>query len=362
MKVLALGLTALLFGVGCGGGNSPVSGGDIPGINIQVDSPSGPTGVDVGQSVAIAITVTNDSGNAGVIWSVAAQQKGNPAGTLAEIKSDSVTYQPPDGITTAIQVTVTATSVTDPTRAAAIPISVYPAPTITTPPSALATAFLNRDYNCVLTPITNIGVTQVPCQVSVSGGLAPYTWAIDGNAGFPDGMFLGRGQTANDIAIVGRPTLGGIYPFTLRVTDSLGGTSTVALTINVAPSQLKVVTPTVLTTKTGVPYAPVPMQVSGGVPPYTWSLANGSQAPPPGMTLSPSGVIAGTPTDASQSFIAIRVVDSQTPVPAEAIFPTPASSRQKIITLTPSSQEPECFQGGSGVAADTPVCVLLHGV
>jgi hypothetical protein len=361
VKVLALGLTALLFAVSCGGGSSPASGGDIPGINIHVDSPTGPTGVDVGQVVPVSVTVTNDSGDAGVIWSVAAQQKGNPAGTFMDIKPDSVTYQPPDGITAAIQITVTATSVTDPTRAAAIPISVYPAPTITTPPSALATAFLNTDYACVLTPITNIGVTQIPCQVSVAGGQGPYTWTIEGNAGFPDGMFLGRGLTANDTAIVGKPTLAGIYPFTLRVTDSLGGTNTVALTINVAPSQLKVVTPTVLTTKVGVPYSPVQLQVSGGVPPYTWSLANGSQTPPPGMTLSPAGVIAGTPTDASQSFIAVRVVDSQIPVPAEAIFPTPAPSRQKIITLTPSSQEPECFQGGSGVAADTPYAFFYTG-
>lgn len=361
MRLFGLSLAALLLTVGCGGGSSPQSGGDIPGINIQVTSPAGPAAVDVGLTVPIAVTVANDPSNAGVVWTVAAQQKGNPSGTLSDVTPDSVTYNPPANITAAIQVTVTATSATDPTRRAAIPISVYPALTITSPASTLGTAFVNTDYTCILTPITNVGVTQIPCQMSVAGGFGPYTWALDGSGVMPDGLFLGRGLTANDTAIVGKPTLVGIYPFALRVSDSLGGTTTIALNINVAPNQLKVVTPTILTTKVGVPYAPVQMQVSGGVPPYTWSLAPGSQAPPPGMTLSPSGVISGTPTTTSQSFIAVRVVDSQAIVPAETTFPTPAPSRQKIITLTPSSEEPECFQGGSGVAPDTPYAFSFTG-
>jgi len=368
VKVLAgLGLTALLFAmvfaVGCGGGSSHSSGGDIPGINVQVTSPVGPAAADVGQTIPITVTVTGDSGSAGVIWSLAARHKGDPTGTLGDVKADSVTYNPPSGISAAIQITVTATSVTDPTRAATVPISVYPAltfaPNPPTPP--LATAFVNTDYTCIAQPITNNGVTQVPCEVGVAGGLGPYTWTVDSNPGLPDGLLLGRGQFPTTQAIVGKPTLSGIYPFTLRVKDSLGGTNSVALNINVAPNQLKVVTPTILTTKIGVPYQPVPLQVSGGVPPYTWSLAPGSQTPPPGMTFSPTGVISGTPTDNSQSFIAVRVVDSQTPVPAEATFPEAAPSRQKIITLTPSSTEPDCIQGGSSLAPDTPYAFFYTG-
>jgi len=43
----------------------------------------------------------------------------------------------------------------------------------------------------------------------------------------------------------------------------------------------------------GVPYQ-CQLQATGGVPPYTWSLATG--ALPPGLSLSTSGLIAGTPT------------------------------------------------------------------
>jgi len=363
VKVLGFGLAAVLLAVSCGGGSGSGSGGDIGGINVTVTSPTGPAAVDSGLVVPITVTVTGDSGNAGVIWSVGVRHKGDPVGTLSDIKPDSVTYNapPPDQVKAPVQVTVTATSVTDPTRAATIPISVYPAVAIVPLPNGLATAFPNTDYTCIQLPITQAGVTQIPCQVTVAGGLGPYTWTLDGGTALPDGLFLGRGLTANDVAIVGKPTLSGIYPFTLRVTDALSGTNTVALNINVAPNQLKVVTPTILTTKVGAPYTPVQLQVSGGVPPYRWALAPGSGPLPPGMTLSPSGAIAGTPTTGDSFSFAVRVVDSQSPVPGEATFPSPAPANGKVITLTASSQEPECFQGGSGVAPETPYAFVFTG-
>ncbi len=46
----------------------------------------------------------------------------------------------------------------------------------------------------------------------------------------------------------------------------------------------------------GVAYPATQLQVSGGQPPYTWSLASGSAALPPGLSLSAAGVISGTPT------------------------------------------------------------------
>jgi hypothetical protein len=79
------------------------------------------------------------------------------------------------------------------------------------------------------------------------------------------------------------------------------------------------------------------------------------------MTLSPSGAIAGTPTVGDPFSFAVRAVDSQSPVPAEAVFPAPVVTNQKIITMVGSSVEPPCFQGGSGVAADTPYAFLFTG-
>jgi len=358
-----LGLIALLLiTAGCGGASRSGGGGGggVPGINILVTSPAGPAAVDGGLVLPIAVNVTNDPANAGVIWTVAPQHKGDPPGTLSDIKSDSVTYNPPVGLTAAVQVTVTATSVTDPTRAAAIAISVYPEVGITTQASALATAFLNTDYTCIQMPITNAGVVQTPCQVSVQGGLAPYAWSVDFSL-LPPGLLLSPGLTANDTKIVGKPTQSGIYPFNITVKDSLGGTSSTALNINVAPGHLSVVTPTLLTTAAGVPYTPVMLQALGGLAPYNWSLAPGSGPMPTGLTLIPTGVISGTPTTNATFSFALRVTDSQSPVPAQAIYPTPAPTNAKIITMAGSGLDPTCLPGGNSVQSGTPYAFLLSG-
>ncbi|MBI3477731.1 MAG: putative Ig domain-containing protein [Acidobacteria bacterium] len=360
MKFLGVGLVVVLFAIGCGGGSGNGTGGDTQGVTIQVTSPAGAAAVDANLPLQIAVSVTNDPANAGVTWTVSAQQKGDPAGTLSDIKTEAVTYIPPANITAPIQVTVRATSVTDPTRSAAIPISVYPQVAITTQSSDLATAFLNTAYTCIQHPITNAGVVQIPCQASVQGGLGPYTWTADLSA-LPPGLQLSPGLTVNDTKFVGAPNLIGIYPFRVTVTDSLGGTSTTSLNINVSPGQLKVVTPTLLTTAVGVPYAPVVLQTSGGVPPYTWTVAPGSGPLPAGMTLSPSGVIAGTPATGGSTSFAIQVRDSQSPVPAQAIYPTPAPSNAKIITLSPSGLDPTCVGGGNTVATGTPYAFLISG-
>jgi hypothetical protein len=367
VKYLSLALTALLFAVGCGGGSSSSSGGDISGINVHVTSPVGPGAVDSGLTLPITVSVTNDSSNAGVIWSVAAQHRGDPVGTLSDIKPDSVTYNPPapDQVTATVQVTVTATSVTDPTRAAAIAVSVYPALAVTTHSSDLATAFLNTDYTCIQQPITTDGVIQIPCQINATGGLGPYTWSLASGA-LPDGTLLvpavAKLPATSASSIVGKPGTVGPFPFTIKVADSLGGTSSLQMNVNVAPGQLKVVTPTVLSTTVGTPYTPIALQVSGGTPPYHWSLANGSGPLPPGMSLSPTGVIAGTPTSSSAFSFAVRVADSQNLVPAEAIFPAPAlAGSAKIITLRNTLLDPTCVASGQPLQTGAPYAFVITG-
>jgi hypothetical protein len=48
--------------------------------------------------------------------------------------------------------------------------------------------------------------------------------------------------------------------------------------------------------KVGIAYPPTQLQASGGQPPFAWSLASGSPALPPGLRLSATGTISGTPT------------------------------------------------------------------
>ncbi len=384
MKVPTSALVvALAVTVGCGGGGSNSNnggGGGVSGINVKVISPSGPAALEgasknnpTNQTLPITVSV-NDSANAGVMWTVAPVQLGDPAGTLTNIQASFVTYNPPVNLTSSIQVMVTATSVTDPTRSATIPISLYLSPSITTQSSDLSAAFINADYNCIHVPITNAGVAQIPCQVSVKDGLGPYTWSL-GSTLLPDGLLLAPGVSINEVdgqhatQIVGAPTLVGSFPFSLTVTDSLGGSFTAPLNINVAPGQLKVVTPTLLTLTQGKPYPSVQLLANGGVPPYTWSLAPGlnpgdpNQGLPPGMTLSPSGVISGTPTDGNTRNFAVLVTDSQSPIPAQGTYPAPVSNPQKanFVTLSQSGLDPTCLAGGNTVATAIPYAFLFAG-
>ncbi len=59
----------------------------------------------------------------------------------------------------------------------------------------------------------------------------------------------------------------------------------------------------------GVPYSQQ-LQAYGGQPPYSWSLTPGSPGLPPGVTLSASGVISGTPTMVGIFDFSIRVRES----------------------------------------------------
>jgi len=73
-------------------------------------------------------------------------------------------------------------------------------------------------------------------------------------------------------------------------------------------SQLTILTPCPIeAASAGVPFSR-PLTAAGGTPPYVWSVASGSL--PPGVTLSPSGLLAGTATQAGSFPFQLRVTDA----------------------------------------------------
>jgi len=109
--------------------------------------------------------------------------------------------------------------------------------------------------------------------------------------------------------ISGTPTLpGGTSSFTVRVQDAGGQSATQALSITInLPAPPSITTTTLPGGTVGKLYNQS-LQATGGTGALTWSLSSGSL--PAGLSLSPAGVISGTPTNAGTSNFTVRVRDT----------------------------------------------------
>ncbi|HUB03166.1 MAG TPA: putative Ig domain-containing protein [Terriglobales bacterium] len=275
-------LVCLLFAVlslliACGGSStSPIA--------IALTSSSSAT--DQGKSVNITATVTNDSKNAGVQWSVSG------GGSLGTTSTTSATYIAPSSVTSALTATVTATSISDTSKTASVQIAVNPLPTITT--TTLPNATAGSSYQAT---------------ISASGGSSPFTWIISSGT-LPTGMTIGQSRT-NSVPILGTPTGPGNSQVTIAVKDSSGATASQALTITVQPPPtLTITTSSLPAGEAGVIYSQT-LTATGGVPSYQWSIIGSL---PAGLTLNPStGAISGTPSALGTSSFTVQVTDSETP-------------------------------------------------
>ena len=152
--------------------------------------------------------------------------------------------------------------------------------------------------NCALI-VAEQGVPITPVTLTASGGVGPpYTFTA---TGLPAGLSISTGGT-----ISGTPTVSGTFSYTVTITDSAGNTGTINCSVTVAPP-ISVTCSATNTGEVGVPFNSGPITVTGGVPPYTFSIGSGTL--PAGLTLNTStGAVTGTPT-ASGTFT-IKVTDS----------------------------------------------------
>ncbi|MGA8300564.1 MAG: putative Ig domain-containing protein [Terriglobales bacterium] len=267
------------------------SNSSTPSISVSL-TPGATQSIDQAQTVSITATIANDSKSAGVTWSVAG------GGTLSNQMASGATYNAPASVTTSFPATVTATSVSDPSKSASLRINVNPLPTITTQSVPQATA----------------GVTY-SAVISTSGGSTPFTWSISSGT-LPAGITLGT-STGSSVPIFGMATGPGRSSVTVKVVDASGNSATQALTITVNPAATLAITTTSLATGVlGAAYSQT-LTATGGVPGYQWTIVSGSL--PPGLTLNASsGTISGTPTATGISGFSVKVTDSGTPSPQTA--------------------------------------------
>ncbi len=170
-------------------------------------------------------------------------------------------------------------------------------------------------------PAGNVN-TPYSAGLSGSGGAPPYTWTLTGTGALPAGLSLEASGT-----ILGVPTASGTFNFGVQATDVTGATAVGAASITIAAAPLTLIPPAPFTQ--GVANVQYPMQsitATGGVPPYTFSLAQGSLLPA-GLTLNANGTVTGTPTVSSPIPFQFTVIVTDSSVSNAAVAAPAARSR-----------------------------------
>lgn len=140
-----------------------------------------------------------------------------------------------------------------------------------------------------------IAVQGSPYSVSLTGigGITPYSWSMTGNPS-TDGLTISASTQIPGTGIIsGTPTATGNFALTVQLSDVTSAapamqafTLQVVAALSITTASLPVGAPSLAYSQT--------LSATGGLPPYSWAPAAGSGALPPGLTLSPAGVIGGT--------------------------------------------------------------------
>ena len=275
-RVCSRGLTLFLLAIAAvmAGCSSSSSSPSPPPISVSL-SPSSPQAIDQGQKVGITATVMNDPSNKWASWTLTGP------GSLSNSTGLSVIYtSPATNLTSAQQATVTATSVTDPTKSASLQITVNPYPQI--PFQTLANGSVGSPYSQTIV---------------LTGGTPPFQWSVyDGpivtgyevGGAVPDGL----GLNTNSGVVSGTPTGGGTWYFEATVTDATGVTVDNALSIQINSS--------------AAPGNPVPFLNQPLVPTAVAPGASGFT-----LTVSGTGFVSGATIDFNGAPLTTTFVDNE---------------------------------------------------
>jgi hypothetical protein len=181
--------------------------------------------------------------------------------------------------------------------------------------------------------------TAYTAALAATGGTPAYLWALTGTGTLPAGLALDRSTGA----ITGTPTANGTSNFTVQVTDSAGVVSTKPLSIVIGPL-ITFTTPSPLPNATAGAAYNQSIAVTGGTPPYTFSVDSGTL--PAGITLDATGKLAGKPTGLGASNFTVRVTDANEvsatqPYALSVLAPTlPAPTIVGVTDTEPPAQQP----------------------
>ncbi|NLR98027.1 autotransporter outer membrane beta-barrel domain-containing protein, partial [Rhizobium sp. P38BS-XIX] len=244
-----------------------------------------------------------------------------PSHGTAIASGTAIAYTPNPGYVGSDSFTYTASNIDGTSAAATVSVTIN-APTLSIGPASLPAAAIAASYNATVT---------------ASGGTSPYSYAVTAGS-LPAGLSL----NASTGAIIGSPTAGGVFNFTITATDSSIGTGapftvSIAYSLNVAAPTMSISPPTLPSGTIAALYNET-VTASGGSTPYSYAVSAG--ALPAGLTLNTStGEIAGTPTAGGNFNFTITATDSSTGTgaPYTASRPYTLTIAAPTLSVTPST-------------------------
>lgn len=132
------------------------------------------------------------------------------------------------------------------------------------------------------------------------GGTGALEWTLDSGS-MPPGLTL----TAAGL-ISGVPGNAGAFPFSVRLSDATGRSTTASLNLTVKPAPLKITTESLPDTPGGI--VRLVFRATGGTTPYTWTLTGGRL--PNGLSLTPGGILGGQTFDLGKFDFSLSLKDA----------------------------------------------------
>jgi hypothetical protein len=192
--------------------------------------------------------------------------------------------------------------------------------TITLSPATLPDGTVGATYNQTIT---------------ASSGTAPYTFAVTSGA-LPPGITLSSAGLLS-----GTPTSPGSFPFTVTATDANGCTGSRSYTVLINCATITLSPATLPGGTVGAVYNQT-ITASGGTAPYTFAVTSGTL--PPGLTLSSTGLLSGTPTTAGSFNFTVTATDANG---------CTGSREYALVILSSPPPTIAGFSPSSGIAGDS---------